>query len=364
MTKLKVLYPYFDSVVDETPSHLPEFEQFCQDFCVIFYKLSTPQDLIRAFHYELSDISGIFFTDRFHFFADFKDYIPHFPKSLEVVSYPWVGSEIFKPEALREKGINLCNVGEGCADDVADVALQLTLSTFRFTSFLESTLRSTKTITAARAVSSTLDINTKTGLPCNSTGTVAKGVRIGGKKVVSPRGRTAGIVGLGSIGKAIARRLSCIGLNIKYTKRTPLTEEETNSFPFDLQYVVSLEELIPQVDVLILCVPETPQTINMVNSKTLALFQKGSRIVNVGRGSAVNEDDLLVALDNGTISSFGADVFQNEPNIDERLLNRFDVMVLPHVGPFTCDNFDRAHGQVVENITQALSYHNYSNLVN
>lgn len=363
MTKLKVLYPYLESIYSETPSHLPEFEQFCKDFNVVFYRLSTQEALIKAFQTELSDISGIFFTDSFNFFGNFEPYIPNLPKSLKVISYPWVGSDMFNPELLKQKGIKLCNVGEGCADDVADVALQLTLSTFRFTSFLESTLRESKTITAARDATCTFGVD-KTGNPCDSTGSIAKGIYIGGKKVQSPRGRTAGIVGLGSIGKAIARRLSCIGLNIKYTKRSPLSDDELKKFPFELDFVPSVKDLIPQVDVLVLCVPETPETVNMINGETLKLFKKGSRIVNVGRGSAVDEEALLSALENGTLCSFGTDVFQNEPKIDKRLIGRFDVIGFPHIGPFTCDNFDRAHGQVLENITQVLIHETDCNVVN
>lgn len=356
MTKLKVLFPT-SPTVREIPDHTPEFTKFTEDFEVIFHPLTTAEAFIESLHNELNDISAIYITNSlFTMGYKFAEFIPHLPESLKIVSYPWVGADIFKPQELRAKGIRLANAGDGSGDDVADIALHLTLSCFRFTSYLEQQFRSTGDADQTRALFGSKEVDVRTQMPvptperCDRT----KGVHIGGKHVVSPKGKVAGIVGLGAIGKAIAIRLNAIGLSVKYNKRTPLSPEAAAKLPFELDYVATLEELLPQVDVLVLAVPHTPQTIHLINSETIKLIKPGARIVNIGRGSAIDEDVLLKALDDNVITSFGSDVFQNEPKIDKRFLNRFDVTILPHMGPFTSDNFVANHIKVMANITGFL----------
>ncbi|KAH3675808.1 hypothetical protein WICPIJ_009261 [Wickerhamomyces pijperi] len=358
MTKLKVLF-LTSASIKEIPDHIPEFQQFSQDFEMVYHEVTTAEAFIDSLQNDpkLQDFSGLYLTGAFSVMGrDFSQFIPYFPDTLKVASFPWVGAESFRPDLFKERGILVGNVGDGSADDVADIALSLTLSAFRFTSYLESRLRESGDTNQARNTLGSYELDPKTKMPALAPmdNDRTKGVHLGGKHVVSPRGKVAGIIGLGAIGKAIAVRLNAIGMSICYNKRTALSQAELDSFSFPLTYVESIDELLPQLDLLVLAVPHSPQTVNLINEESIKLVKPGIRIVNVGRGSAIDEEVLLKALDDNVVTSFASDVFQHEPKIDERFLKRFDVALLPHMGPYTTDNFQGNHKRVMRNIAGVL----------
>lgn len=361
VTKPKVFYPMALGR-QEYPDHIPEFQQFRDDYDVILKPMGTDIEEWRQQFTdgELKDISAFWvsgFVHRLPF--EFNDLIDFFPQTLRCVVLPWVGHDRFDGLRLRAKNIVLANIGDAPSKDVADIALELTLGTFRYTSYFEQSLRENDgNIAKVRAVlgGESIDPETKKPLPptTQERQNWTKYVTVGGKSLNSPSGKVAGLVGLGSIGKEIAIRLWALGMKIAYTKRSPLTEEEIKSLPYEPTYYSSFEELAPEVDLLVLAVPHTPQTVNLINEKSIKLFKKGVRIVNIGRGSAIDEDVLFKALDDGTVNSAGLDVFINEPQIDRRFLNRHDVVILPHIGSFTMDNFNDATIRTIENIHNVL----------
>jgi lactate dehydrogenase-like 2-hydroxyacid dehydrogenase len=360
MTKYKVFLPIHPSRVD-IPDHLPEFQQFQEQFDVIVKKIDIKElsEWKNLFETELRDISAIWATNVFFRLPfKFNDIIDFFPKSLRVVVLPWVGHDSFDGAKLREKGIVLANAGEAPSKDVADIALQLTLGTFRYTSYFEKSLRAKAgNITEVRQVLGGTEVDI-TGEPLPPADEDRKNwtkyVTLGGKTLNSPAGKVVGLVGLGAIGKEIALRLWAIGMKIAYTKRSELAKEELESLPYKPTFYESFEDLIPHVDLLVLAVPHTPQTVRLINEDSISLFKKGVRIVNIGRGSAIDEDVLFKALDDGTVNSAGLDVFLNEPQIDKRFLNRHDVVILPHLGSFTVDNFRISTIRTIENIKDVI----------
>lgn len=356
----KVLIPV-NAEVPDLPDHVAEFKQFQKDFEVIRQPfLETIGEWEEAFKGDLKDIGAFWVTNVFFGSSiKFNELIDLFPESVRVVVIPWVGHDNLDGPKLRAKGIILANVGDAPSKDVADIALSLTLSTFRYTSYFEGALRKKGgNITEVRSVLGGTDVDPETREPLAPTDPKRKQwtkyVSVGGKDLNSPAGKVAGIVGLGSIGKEIALRLWAIGLKIAYTKRTPLSEEESRGFPYQPIYYESLEELAPHVDLLVLAVPHSPATVKLINEDSIKLFKKGVRIVNIGRGSVIDEDVLFKALDDGTVNSVGLDVFLNEPQIDKRFLNRADVAILPHLGSFTLDNFKDAVIRSIENIEDVL----------
>lgn len=358
MTKSKVLVPIHPDRSD-LADHLPEFKKFQEKLDVHIHTLTTPEDFIHDLKTKFNDISALWITTSLFKIGGLNPFIDYLPDSVKVVSFPWVGHNAFDGEKLKKKGIILANVGDSSSKDVADIALLLTLGTFRYSSYLEHSLRiSDANITEARATFGGDGFDPKTGEPIPPENiehtNFAKKLTIGGKTVDSPSGKVAGIVGLGSIGKEIAKRLSVIGMDIKYTKRTPLKQEEEEKLGFKTEFYPSFEELIPHVDLIVIAVPHSAATINLINEKTIKLVKKGVRIVNIGRGTAIDEDVLLKALDDGTVNAVGLDVFQNEPKIDKRFLNRWDVTILPHIGSFTVENFEGANIRVIENIEDVL----------
>jgi len=360
MTKLKVLIPIHPDNCD-LADHLPEFAKFKENFEVHIETITTAENFIEALKTKYNDINGLWATSSLFKVGGFNPFIDHLPNTLKIVAFPWVGHNNFDGAKLKERGIILTNIGNSPSKDVADIALLLTLATFRYSSYLEHALRiSDANISEARDAFGGDEFDVKTGEPIppkdENHKNLAKKLTIGGKSLESPAGKVAGIVGLGSIGKEIAKRLSVIGLDIKYTKRKPLTEEEIKELPFKTEFFPSFEELIPHIDLLVLAVPHSEATVNLINEKTIKLFKKGVRIINIGRGTAINEEVLLKALDEGIVNSVGLDVFQNEPKIDKRFLNRWDVTILPHIGSFTLDNFRDANVTVMKNIENVLLY--------
>jgi lactate dehydrogenase-like 2-hydroxyacid dehydrogenase len=141
-------------------------------------------------------------------------------------------------------------------------------------------------------------------------------------------GRTAGILGLGRIGKAIAKRLAAMEMKIAYTGRKPQPD-----VPY--RFVPTLAALARESDFLIVACPGGPATKNIVNADVLAALGKKGTLVNIARGSIVDEPALVAALQNGTIKGAGLDVFADEPNIPPALLAMENVVLLPHVGSAT-----------------------------
>src|SRR5690606_16376314 len=137
-----------------------------------------------------------------------------------------------------------------------------------------------------------------------------------------------GIVGLGRIGLAIARRLEAMRLPVVYHARNARPD-----VPY--RHYASLLDMARDVDTLMLVLPGGKATRGMVDRKVLEALGPDGMLINVARGSIVNEDDLIEALENGVIAGAGLDVFASEPHVPERLLAMDNVVLLPHIGSAT-----------------------------
>jgi len=141
------------------------------------------------------------------------------------------------------------------------------------------------------------------------------------------KGKRVGIVGLGRIGKEIAARLAPFGVTITYHGRT---NQNVN-----LQYEANLTQLAHDSDVLIVIAPGGASTHHLIDATIFNALGKNGFLVNVARGSLVDQDALIYALQNGMIAGAALDVFNNEPNIDERFLSLTNVVLAPHIGSST-----------------------------
>ncbi len=147
---------------------------------------------------------------------------------------------------------------------------------------------------------------------------------------ISPKGKRVGVLGLGQIGKSFARRAEAFGMEVHYWNRSPVavTGRVAHATPV---------ELAQQSDVLAVCVAANPATANIVNADVLAALGNKGYLVNVARGSVVDEDALLEALNNGTIAGAGLDVFVNEPTIRADFLTAPNTVLMPHQGSATVE---------------------------
>jgi lactate dehydrogenase-like 2-hydroxyacid dehydrogenase len=155
------------------------------------------------------------------------------------------------------------------------------------------------------------------------------------------RGRTLGILGLGRIGRAIAQRAAAHGMKIEYHARNRVAGS-----PY--RYHPTLLGMAEAVDTLMVVVPGTAETRHAINAEVLQALGSNGILINIGRGTTVDEAALITALKDGTILNAGLDVFEDEPNVPQGLIDIDKVALLPHVGSASVHTRD-AMGQLVVN---------------
>ncbi|MEA2963821.1 MAG: hypothetical protein QOI46_3919 [Alphaproteobacteria bacterium] len=160
------------------------------------------------------------------------------------------------------------------------------------------------------------------------------------------RDRTLGIVGLGRIGKAIAKRAETFGLKIVYHGRRPQADADYDYFP-------SLVEMARAVDILLVITPGGPETKHLINAEVLEALGPEGVLINVARGSVVDEAALIAALRDRKIMTAGLDVFANEPRVPQELIDMEHVVLFPHVGSASVHTRNAMGQLVVDNL---LSY--------
>ncbi|MFT3967824.1 MAG: D-glycerate dehydrogenase [Sphingobium sp.] len=166
------------------------------------------------------------------------------------------------------------------------------------------------------------------------------GHRIGGKLL--------GIVGMGRIGQAVARRAVAFGLRIAYHNRHRLpeaVEAETGAV-----YYPDLGALLADADIVSIHCPHTDQTEGMIDARRIALMKTSAYLINTSRGEIIVEDALVGALEQGRIAGAGLDVYSHEPAVDPGLLALANVVLLPHMGSATFEGRDDTGARVITNI--------------
>jgi glyoxylate reductase len=148
------------------------------------------------------------------------------------------------------------------------------------------------------------------------------------------QGRQLGIVGMGQIGIATARRAKAFGMSIAYTRRTPLEDHVIDEL--DAKFM-SMDELIESSDVISLHCPYSPATHHLMSENQFARMKKTAFLINTARGPIVNEQALVDALKAGEIAGAGLDVFENEPSVHPGLLELDNAVLIPHLGSATVE---------------------------
>jgi len=168
-------------------------------------------------------------------------------------------------------------------------------------------------------------------------------------------GKKLGIIGMGRIGQAVARRARAFGLQIHYHNRrrvSPDIERELEATYWD-----TLDQMLPRVDILSLNCPHTPATYHLLSARRLKLLKPSSYIVNTSRGEVIDENELVRLLESGTIAGAGLDVFEKEPLVNPRLLANPRVVALPHLGSATIEGRVDMGEKVIINIKAFVDGH-------
>lgn len=218
----------------------------------------------------------------------------NFPK-LEIVSTSGVGYDHIDAADLAQRGVVVTNTPGVLTEEVADLALGLLISTVRRLPQADRYLREGRWVKGAFPLSATL------------------------------RERKIGILGLGRIGKAVARRLEACDLEIEYHGRTPQPDVKYRYHP-------TLLGLAKNCDVLIVLASGGAATKHLVNREVIEALGPNGILINAGRGTVVDEIALVQALQDQRILGAGLDVFEDEPRVSAELMAMEQVVLLPHVG--------------------------------
>jgi glyoxylate reductase len=239
---------------------------------------------------------------------------------LKLIANFGAGTDHIDLAAARTRGISVINTPDVLTEDTADIVLALILSTTRGLGEGERLLRA--------------------GRWTGWSPTSFMGRSITGKVLA--------IVGMGRIGRALARRAHACGMRIHYHNRHRLdrgAEAETGA-----TWWPELDPLLAQADVVALCCPYAPATHHLIDARRLALMKPGAFLINAARGAVVDEDALLEALEGGTLAGAGLDVYPREPEVNPRLLALPNVTLLPHLGSATVETRTAMGERVIANI--------------
>ncbi|MGV6871074.1 2-hydroxyacid dehydrogenase [Pseudochelatococcus sp. B33] len=177
-------------------------------------------------------------------------------------------------------------------------------------------------------------------------------------------GKRLGIVGMGRIGQALARRAKAFGLSIHYHNRRHVAPEIESAL--EATYWDSLDQMLARMDIVSVNCPHTPATYHLLSARRLRLLKRDAILVNTARGEIIDETALIEMLEAGELGGAGLDVFEAEPAVNPRLLKlarRNAVVLLPHVGSATIEGRTEAGEKVIVNIKTFLDGHRPPNRV-
>ena len=234
-------------------------------------------------------------------------------------------------EAAHQRGITVTNTPKVLTEDTADMTMALILAVPR------------RLIEGASVLTE--------GKPwAGWSPTWMLGHRIGGKRL--------GIIGMGRIGQAVARRARAFGLQIHYHNRRPVAPKIADEL--GATYWESLDQMLARMDIISVNCPHTPATYHLLSARRLKLIRKDAYVVNTARGEVTDEDTLIRLIEAGEIGGAGLDVYEHEPAVNPklvRLAKAGKVTLLPHMGSATIEGRVDMGEKVIINIRTFLDAH-------
>lgn len=254
--------------------------------------------------------------------------------NIKIMSTYGVGYDNVDLKKMTEKGILVCNLPDIVTESTAEFAMGMMLGLMRRIPETDHKLRL---------------------IPDLLWGPIANlGRGLNGKKL--------GILGMGRIGKAVARRAKPFLMDITYHNRHQLPPEVEAEY--SATYVPSFEQLLRESDVVIINMPLTPETHHMFGLPQFEMMKRSAYLINVGRGPIVNEPELITALNKGLIAGAGLDVFEHEPHIPNEFKGMPNVVLGAHMATATVETRTEMVRLACKNIIDYLEYGKHPNLVN
>jgi len=248
-------------------------------------------------------------------------------KQFKLIANYGTGVDHIALDKAKECGISVTNTSDVLTEDTADMTMALILAVPRRLVEGEKTMRE--------------------GSWTGWSPTWMLGHRIFGKRL--------GIIGMGRIGQAVARRARGFGLSVHYHNRNPVHAEiETE---LEATYWESLDQMLARMDIISVNCPHTPATYHLLSARRLALLQLHAVIVNTARGEVIDETALTKVLQAGEIAGAGLDVFEHEPAVNPKLLALDNVTLLPHMSSATFEGRVDMGDKVILNIQSFIDGH-------
>jgi glyoxylate reductase len=258
----------------------------------------SQDDLARAI--ATADVLVPTVTDRID-----QKLLAHAGERLKLIANYGAGFDHIDVETARRRGILVSNTPGVLTEDTADMTMALILA-------------------VPRRIKEGMDL-IQSGDWQGWSPTAIMGHRIWGKRL--------GIVGMGRIGQAVARRARAFGLQIHYHNRRRLHEDIEAEL--DATYWESLDQMLARMDIVSVNCPHTPATFHLLSARRLKLMKPSAYIVNTARGEVIDENALTRMLVRGELAGAGLDVFEHAPAVNPRLMGLPNVMLLPHMGSAT-----------------------------
>ncbi|KAK4235035.1 D-isomer specific 2-hydroxyacid dehydrogenase [Achaetomium macrosporum] len=244
------------------------------------------------------------------------------PRSLRFICHNGAGYDQVDVQACTARDIRVSNTPTAVDDSTADTGMFLLLGALRNLAVGMAALRAGKW----------------RGVPPPALGH-------------DPEGKVLGILGMGGIGRNMAKKALAFGMKIRYHNRTqldPSVEKE-----IEAEYV-SFDELLAESDVLSLNLPLNKNTRHLISKHEFAKMKRGIVIVNTARGAIIDETALVEALDSGQVSSAGLDVYEQEPNVHPGLLANPRILLVPHMGTWTVETETKMEEWAINNVRMAI----------
>ena len=247
---------------------------------------------------------------------------------LKLIANFGVGVDHIDVSAATEAGIMVTNTPGVLTDDTADLTMGLIMAVSR------------RVVEGAHMI--------EAGQFHGWSPTWMLGKRISGKRL--------GIIGMGRIGQALARRARAFGLSIHYHNRKPVSPRIAEAL--EATYWESLDQMLARMDIISVNCPHTPGTYHLLSARRLKLIQKHAIVINTARGEIIDEASLAGMLQAGDLAGAGLDVFEHEPQVNPKLLKLANVVLLPHMSSATIESRVDMGEKVIVNIRTWMDGHN------
>ncbi len=253
--------------------------------------------------------------------------LQHAGPALKLIANYGNGVDNIDVPAALDRGLTITHTPGVLTEDTADLTMALVLAVPR------------RLVEAARAL--------QAGQFKGWAPTWMLGHRLGGKRL--------GIVGMGRIGEALARRAKAFGMQIHYHNRKPVHAHAEAEL--EATYWESLDQMLARMDIISINCPRTPATYHLLSARRLKLLKPTAYLINTARGEIVDEDALVAMLEAGQLAGAGLDVYEREPAINPRLLKLPNAILLPHIASATLEARIEMGEKVVVNIKTFVDGH-------